>query len=287
MEDHFFFPDGRGNRLWGFLHLPDGQQKDTGFVMCNPFGEERVFAYRLLVNFARKLKDLGYPVMRFDYYGYGDSDGDFSEATVETRLQDIVTTVNYFKDKIKLEKIGLLGLRLGGDWALLSARLLKDMLYYIIAWEPLIDIEKYLKQALRMAITTQTVLFKKVGMTREQIIEKILKGEPAIYEGFRLDVIEGYPITKEFYIQAINVNHKEALKDFRGSILIVNIVKKGGVFNKDQEGLVNYLKEQGVDIEIVQAIEPVTFWESTLTHSYHPDQLFDKTVDWLNRKIKD
>lgn len=64
-------------KLVGILHQSDSAAK-TGIVMVVAGGPQyRVGRARQLLTWARQLASEGYPVLRFDYRGLGDSSGDF------------------------------------------------------------------------------------------------------------------------------------------------------------------------------------------------------------------
>ena len=73
-ETPVFFKNGT-NRLFGIVHYPETGEPENAFVFCHPFAEEKLWAHRVYVNFARYLAKHGWAVLRFDYAGYGDSDG--------------------------------------------------------------------------------------------------------------------------------------------------------------------------------------------------------------------
>ena len=121
IETPFFFPNA-DYQLFGVLHEPENQTQRTGFVFCSPFAEEKLWTHRVFVSFAREMAHRGYFVLRFDYMGHGDSEGDFEDSTIESRLSDIKCAVRTLKEKTKNgATVGLLGLRLGATLAALVA----------------------------------------------------------------------------------------------------------------------------------------------------------------------
>lgn len=65
--------------LHGILHAPDTYgSKKTIVIMINGGPQTRVGSHRLYTQLARYLCRLNFIVLRFDYEGLGDSDGDFS-----------------------------------------------------------------------------------------------------------------------------------------------------------------------------------------------------------------
>jgi alpha/beta superfamily hydrolase len=99
IETPFFF-QGNGYRLFGVFHEASGPKKKEGFVFCAPFAEEKLWTHRVFVNFARLLAEKGYPVLRFDYMGNGDSEGDFEESSLETMLSDTECATIMLREKI-------------------------------------------------------------------------------------------------------------------------------------------------------------------------------------------
>ncbi|MBN1559665.1 hydrolase 1, exosortase A system-associated [candidate division KSB1 bacterium] len=65
-------------KLYGVVHLPDNDDPVTQFVLMIIGGAQtRIGSHRNYVQLARFLCSHGLPVMRFDYEGQGDSEGDF------------------------------------------------------------------------------------------------------------------------------------------------------------------------------------------------------------------
>jgi uncharacterized protein len=64
--------------LVGILHRPAGPARSTGVVIVVGGGPQyRAGGHRQLVLWSRRMAESGYPVLRFDYRGMGDSGGEF------------------------------------------------------------------------------------------------------------------------------------------------------------------------------------------------------------------
>lgn len=84
------FANRAGNTLFGILHLPDEtSRRDTVIILLSPGVKNRIAPHRLYIKLARVLVGLGYPVLRYDFYGLGDSEGELSERM----LPDIYTSI--------------------------------------------------------------------------------------------------------------------------------------------------------------------------------------------------
>jgi len=68
--------DCAGNQLFGILHHADEPASDTGVVLVVGGPQYRVGSHRQFVLLARDLAAAGFPVLRFDYRGMGDSTGE-------------------------------------------------------------------------------------------------------------------------------------------------------------------------------------------------------------------
>ncbi len=70
----------RDRPLFGWYHPGCGAAlRDTGVVLCNPFGYEAMAVHRAYRRLATRLASTGHPVLRFDYDGTGDSGGELSD----------------------------------------------------------------------------------------------------------------------------------------------------------------------------------------------------------------
>jgi exosortase A-associated hydrolase 1 len=69
--------DCQGSALVGILHRPERPRRRGIVVIVGGGPQYRVGGHRQLTLWARALCDQGYPVLRFDYRGMGDSQGEF------------------------------------------------------------------------------------------------------------------------------------------------------------------------------------------------------------------
>jgi dienelactone hydrolase len=115
--------DGPLGTLRGMLHRPAGDRRAPAVVLLHGFTGYHIEDHRLFVQMARCLADAGFVVLRFDFYGSGDSDGDFEECTVLTEVADAVAGLDWLTQQpgIDADRIGILGLSLGGCVAALLA----------------------------------------------------------------------------------------------------------------------------------------------------------------------
>lgn len=136
----FFF---NGNRLYGCYQAALGRAQDAVVVLCNAFGDESLRAHRAYRQLAIRLNRAGFPVMRFDYYGTGDSAGEDSDGTLAQWRLDAQAAVDEAKRRAGVSKVILSGLRLGASLAAQVASQRQDVLNLAL-WEPIVDGAAYL-----------------------------------------------------------------------------------------------------------------------------------------------
>jgi pimeloyl-ACP methyl ester carboxylesterase len=138
------FIDSNGRRLFSVYHEPEVMDHgDIGVVFCYPYGQEYIRCHKLYVNMANKLASRGFHALRFDYYGTGDSEGDFSSVTMEECLDDLKLVIRQFKESCALSRVVLFGVRVGGTIAILHSQ--NANVDALVLWNPVLDGCSYLK----------------------------------------------------------------------------------------------------------------------------------------------
>ncbi len=103
-----------GRQVRGLLYRPREANGRPALLMCPPFGEERKATARVMALAAAGLAEHGYPVLRIDYWGTGESDGWMEQVALTDWQADIRSAGRYVAERTGAEKIGLVGLRFGG-----------------------------------------------------------------------------------------------------------------------------------------------------------------------------
>ena len=146
----FFF--GSSDRsLFGVYQPPKGRvAREEGIVLCYPMGQEYMRAHRAFRQLSNLLSRAGYHVLRFDYYGTGDAMGESLEASTVQWQQDIGTAIEELKDNAGIEKVSLVGLRLGAALAVLAGAGRPDV-EDVVLWDPVVSGSEYLANLLENA----------------------------------------------------------------------------------------------------------------------------------------
>jgi len=113
---------GAGCRLFGWYHAADTARRHCGVVFCNPLGYEELCAHRALRHWADAVAHAGFPALRFDYDGTGNSAGsDTDPDRVSAWLASIEDAAAELRARSGVQHIVLLGVRLGGTLAAAAA----------------------------------------------------------------------------------------------------------------------------------------------------------------------
>jgi pimeloyl-ACP methyl ester carboxylesterase len=94
---------------------------------------------------ANLLSEEGFAVLRFDYYGTGDSSGQSGEGNVAQWKDDIRTAYYELTDMAGTRSISIVGTRLGAALACQSAAeglRIRDL----VLWDPVVDGKKYMEE---------------------------------------------------------------------------------------------------------------------------------------------
>lgn len=102
-----------GQPLFGMLHRPQGAARRTGIILCASWGTEALRSYRGLRQLAQTLSQNGFPVLRFDYTGTGDSGGDGRHARLAQWLDDLREAAALLRTETGVSGLCLIGLRFG------------------------------------------------------------------------------------------------------------------------------------------------------------------------------
>ena len=133
-------------RLFGALHEAQTYaQRESGIVICYPFGPEYIRSHRACRLLALRLSQAGFPTLRFDYGGSGDSAGAASDVTLADWRDDLCRAIGTLRDRTGVESVCLAGLRLGASLAFEVAAERSDVTS-VILWEPIVAGGDYLAE---------------------------------------------------------------------------------------------------------------------------------------------
>ena len=131
-----FGPEAR--RRYGVLHEPSGTRvRVTGVVLCGPFPTERNDTMRSLRRLADGLANDGFPTLRFDASGTGDSWGEVDGASADAWRDDVGLAIEALQARSGVARTLLIGVRWGAALAWEHRR--HASVHAIGLWEPVLD----------------------------------------------------------------------------------------------------------------------------------------------------
>ena len=139
---------------------------------------------------ARRLAEAGIAVLRFDFSGCGDSEGELDQSDASAWLAEIAAAEQVLRAKTGVKQVGFWGLRSGANLALMHAQGRRDV-PFLILWQPLPGLADFLRIFLRQSISTALAKGQGAKLTVKDLTKRL-------EEGGVVEVI-GYPIGKRLY----------------------------------------------------------------------------------------
>lgn len=131
------FNNRRDQRLFGVLHVPVCVTPVPVVIMVHGFTDDKTGDNRLFVKFARCAAEAGFAVLRFDFAGSGDSEGDFSRMTLDSEIDDLRSAVDFAYNFPAFDKtrLNLIGYSLGGAVSIMVASQ-DERVKSFVGWSP-------------------------------------------------------------------------------------------------------------------------------------------------------
>jgi putative redox protein len=111
------FDNGRGQQIAGIMEWPHGNPRAFAvFSHCFTCGKD----LKATVRISRRLAESGICVLRYDFTGLGDSEGDFSQTNFTTNCLDIRAAADFLEQQFSSPRL-LIGHSLGGTASVVTA----------------------------------------------------------------------------------------------------------------------------------------------------------------------
>ncbi len=179
-----------GRELLGLYQRPAGDlDRRECCVLCNPFGQEAVRSHRAYRTIADRLSRSGFHVLRFDYFGTGDSAGDDYEGNLERWVEDVERADDEAMRRSGCSRRAWLGLRLGASLAALASARATPSPKRLVLWDPVVDGSAYLAELASAHIGARSKALEWRWETESRL--RSLVNSEAATEAL------GYPLTAE------------------------------------------------------------------------------------------
>jgi pimeloyl-ACP methyl ester carboxylesterase len=135
----FYF--GAQRQLFGMY---EPARTDTGrnlnVVLSYPYGQDYMYVFRSYRSLSARLARAGCHVLRFDYFGTGDSFGETDQASISRWTTDVISAIDYVRSV--QTTVALVGFRLGATLAATAAAKCGGV-DRLVLWEPIIRGSEY------------------------------------------------------------------------------------------------------------------------------------------------
>jgi len=201
-------------QLFGVHYEPDNYTRNStkSVLLCSPIGHEYISTHWAIRRLCASLSDAGFHVFKFDYFGTGDSAGDFGECSTAQWVSDIQTAATELLDISGNRNILLLGLRFGATLAAMAAQKVKPNA--LVLWDPVTDGECYiqeLREIHRARAATYSVWQENLGYKIEEYTE-----------------LMGFPFSPALLESLSNVNLIDSLSDVGLDVSLVLSMESEG-----------------------------------------------------------
>lgn len=134
-------------KIFGVFHRPIHVPKPPCVIVCHGLGGNKIGHYRAYVELSEKLVKEGVAVFRFDFRGSGDSDGAFSDMTLQGQVSDLLRVLDHvFKNcDIDSTRIGLFGRSMGAAVGVMGSAIF-DHVKTIALWAPVFNGDQWKDQ---------------------------------------------------------------------------------------------------------------------------------------------
>jgi pimeloyl-ACP methyl ester carboxylesterase len=262
VEERALLFDSGGERCLGLLHLPTAEPHDTGYVVCHSYGDEFQNLRRTERTVARALGGRGFPVLRFDRRGFGDSEGLLAEATLERQLDDVRAALLHLRRATGVSRLGLVGARFGGLLAGLVAR--EGGIDRLILMNPAVRGGVYLNQLIKQTRITQ--LSATAGGPPRPLGDLM----DELNATGMLNVI-AHPLHRHLYQAVKDADLTTEMGNFRGEALVTQATKGSGV-PEPLKALLGAIETSGgtCRVELVEEPRGVAFGQASVASTSDP-----------------
>jgi uncharacterized protein len=257
-----FYFGTQGRELFGCFHEPPQKGlRKCAVLICQPVGHEYINCHRALRQLAARLAEVGFPVLRFDYYGCGDSAGEAEQGSITRWLEDISTATAELRARAGVSQVCAIGLRLGGTLAAFAGSRREDFASLIL-WDPVVNGKGYLQELLSL---------------QEEMLR--FRPKPRLWKKSRayLEIL-GLPMSRLLHAQLEELDLGMIAEEPAARVLMVQSRP-----TKDESDLEKHPVQTRAQVEY-QTLEAPQVWLPTPDGSLLvPAQVLKSVVSWVCR----
>ncbi|HZG15235.1 MAG TPA: alpha/beta hydrolase [Candidatus Bathyarchaeia archaeon] len=261
MEKHVQIPLEKGS-LAGTLHVPDHpvsvHHKWPLIIICHGFVGSRIGVDRLFVQAGRSFSAHDFMVLRFDYAGCGESEGDYGSYPFAGLVEQTLQVIDYAEQLpgVDPDQIFLIGHSLGGAVATYAAA--------------------------RDTRVKSLVLWSPVAYPFRDIVQIV--GEEIFQEAQTHNVADylGYSLSSGFFQSLAEVHPLTETKEVAGDVLVVHGSNDEDIPPKYcfyYQKAFRFRQRGTCDKEIIVGAN------HTFSQGTHKGELFACTSAWISQRV--
>lgn len=132
-------------QMFGWLHEPAGIARGVAVLLCPPLGIEYINSHRSVRHLAEQLAAAGFPALRFDYPGTGDSaHADVADGRLAAWTEGVAQALDALRQHTGCARVAVVGIRFGATLACLAAA--RGGVDWLVAWNPVIQGRQYARE---------------------------------------------------------------------------------------------------------------------------------------------
>ncbi|MED1865975.1 alpha/beta fold hydrolase [Fictibacillus nanhaiensis] len=241
------------------IHFPkwtgEGEKKFPLIIICHGFTSTRIGVDRLFVKSAQALVKLGFAVLRFDYAGCGESEGEYGDNEFTCFIDQTKEVISFGSrlPYVDQNSIILIGHSLGGAVAVCTVaddERVKNVITWSAVGNPFADIKEI------------------VGYNGEQPVIDHL----------------GYAITEEFLLSLQSYSPLEDIRHFRGNALFIHGTGDPVISSKYCAHFFEKSRKRKKGESSIVLIEGANHTFSSIVHF---DKLISSTSEWLLKNVNE
>lgn len=250
--------ENEGKTIVCTLSIPKTKEKCPVVILMPGFTGPRDEEYipgtdeRVFQRASRILAGHGFASFRFDWRGYGDSDGEFADASFSSELSDTIAALDFIRKELKnvvnVNSIGLIGFSQGGLIGTLAAE--KDnRIDSLVLWSAPTNPAMNYSMILTMDTISNGVKLNDGGILNSPIV---VDGEVFCY----------LPLGKKFFTELINTYPVSKIHKFKKPVMYICGLKDAIVWPQPIMGEA-YLQNHEGDHKLVKidADHEFDYWD--------------------------
>ncbi len=196
MEEKVYFANSKGDKLCGILSMVSDETRPVIIIAHGHHSTKDRKSYTTIQDILNK-KNIS--TFRFDFYGHGESEGKFENATVSEAVDDILQAIAFLKSR-GFKKIGLIGSSYGGLASIMAASKSNDL--YVLALKS--PVSNYEERERAVKPKEELDDWKRKGYTKYKEDNEEIKLNYIFFEDFKNN--NGYKAAPKIKAQTLIVH---------------------------------------------------------------------------------